>query len=73
MQAPYRPDLCRPKSQGATTGRDRDPHCLTVDVLAEALDKSPDVRDAVVLALQQQHQLAAAAQTQKSQDKKKEE
>jgi hypothetical protein len=43
---------------------------LTVDVLAEALDKNPDVRDAVVLALQQQ---LAAAQTRTSPDKKEEE
>jgi hypothetical protein len=66
MQAPYRRDLCRPRFHDAPKGSssDGDGPSLTVDVLAEALEKLPDLRDAVVLALQQ---LAAAKTTTDSQ------
>ena len=60
MQAPYSHDRCRPKPPGtlASSSPDEDNNrSLNADILAEALDKHPDLRDAVVLAIQQ---LAAA-------------
>jgi hypothetical protein len=53
MQAPYRHEACRPKFPGTESSQSPDGPSLNVDVLAEALDKHPDLRDAVVLALQQ--------------------
>jgi hypothetical protein len=64
MQAPYRHDVCRPKPPGTLSSsnseEDKNNPSLNVDILAEALDKHPDLRDAVVLAIQE---LAAAAKT----------
>jgi hypothetical protein len=61
MQAPYRHDACRPKPPGTlNSSNSEDNPSLNVDILAEALDKHPDLRDAVVLAVQE---LAAAAKT----------
>jgi hypothetical protein len=67
MQAPYRHDMCRLKFPGTAAANNcsnEDNPSLNVDILAEALDKHPDLRDAVVLAIQQ---LAAAITTTDSQ------
>ena len=61
MQAPYRHDLCRPNLAHNTAnsqGSSQEVPSLNMNLLAEALDKHPDLRDALVLAL---NELAAAA------------